>query len=90
MKNIFNKIKQHNATVLSTSTTLKSLNCSSKDNCPLDGSCLKQCSIYKADIHENDNKIYYGEVEGEFKLRYNNHTKSFRNRYYEHDNELLK
>ena len=57
MKNIFNIIKQHNATVLSTSTTLKSLNCRNKDNSPLDGSCLEQCFIYKAEIHDNDNKI---------------------------------
>ena len=57
MKNIFNIIKQHNATVLSTSTTRKSLNCRNKDNSPLDGSCLEQCFIYKAEIHDNDNKI---------------------------------
>ena len=34
--------------------------------------------------------FYYGAFEGEFKLRYNNHTKSFRNRFYEHDTELSK
>ena len=89
-KNISNIIKQYNATVLSTLTTPKRLcNGRNKDTCPLDGSCLKQCFIYKAEIHvENDCKIYYGAVEGEFKLRCNNHTKSFRNRYYEHDTEL--
>ena len=48
MKNISNIIKQHNATVLSTSTTPKCLcNCRNKEACPLDGSCLKQCFIYK-------------------------------------------
>ena len=92
MKNISNITKQHNATALSTSTTPKRLcNCRNKDTCPLDGSCLKQCFIYKGEIHaENDYKIYYGAVEGEFKFRYNNHRKSFRNRYYEHDTELSK
>ena len=77
MKNISNIIKQHNATVLSTSATPKRLfNCRNKDTSPLDGSCLKQCFIYKAEIHvESDYKIYYGAVEGEFKFRYNNHTK---------------
>ena len=56
MKNISNIIKQHNATALSTSTTPKRLcNCRNKDTCPLDGSCLKQCFIYKAKIHvENE------------------------------------
>ena len=32
--------------------------------------------------------IYYGAVESEFKFWCNNHTNSFRNRYYEHDTEL--
>ena len=41
MKNILNIIKQHNATVLATSTTTKLLcNCRNKDTCPVDGSCL--------------------------------------------------
>ena len=45
------------------------------DNCPLDGCCLKQCFIYKAEVYvDNDYKIYYGAVEGDFKFRYNNHT----------------
>ena len=35
-------------------------------------------------------KICYGAVEGEFKFQYDNHTKCFRNRYYEHDIELSK
>ena len=34
--------------------------------------------------------MYYSAVKGEFKFRYNNHTKSFRNRYYEDDTELSK
>ena len=92
IKNISNIIKQHNATVLATSTTPKRLcNCRNKDTCPLDGCCLKQCFIYKAEVHvDNDYKIYYGAVEGDFKFRYNNHTNSFRNRYYEHATELSK
>ena len=90
MKNISNIINQHNATVPSRSTTSKRLcNCRNKDTCPLDGSCLKQCFIHKVEVHvENDYKIYYGLVEGEFKFRYNNHKKSFRNMYYEHGTEL--
>ena len=58
MKNIFNIIKQRNATVLSTSTTPKRLcNCRNKDTCPLDGSCLKQSFTDNTEIHvENDHK----------------------------------
>ena len=92
MKNISNIIKQHNATVLATSTKTKRLcNCRNKDTCPLDGSSLKQCLIYKAEVHvDNDYKIYYGTAEGDFKFQYNNHTNSFKNWYYEHDTELSK
>ena len=92
MRNISNMIKQHNTTLLSSSTTPKPF-CEWRktDTCPIDRSYLRQCFIYNAEIHvENDNKIYYGAVEGEFKFRYNNHRKSFRNRYYEHDTELSK
>ena len=32
----------------------------------------------------------YGASDGEFKFWYNNHTKSFRNRGYEHETELPK
>ena len=90
MKNISNIIKQHNATVLATSATHKCLcKCKNKDTCPLDGSCLKQCFIYNAEVHEyHDYKIYYGAVEGDFKFRSINHANSFRNRCYGHDTEL--
>ena len=92
MKNIYNIVKQHNATIFGTSATPKRLcNYRNKDTCPLDGCCLKQCFIYKTEVHvDNDYKIYYGIVEGDFKLRYNNHTNSLRNRYYEHATELSK
>lgn len=33
---------------------------------------------------------YYGTSESEFKTRYNNHTKSFRNERYKNDTELSK
>ena len=62
-----------------------------EDTFPLDGCYLKQCFIYKAEIHvDNDYKIYNGAVEGDLKFRYNNHTNSFRNGYYEHATELSK
>ena len=76
MKNMSTIIKQHNSTVLSKPTTPNRLcNCRNKDNCPLDGKCLKQCLVYRAEVQsQNTVKVYYGANDGEFKLRYNNHT----------------
>ena len=93
MSNMSNFIKQHNSNILSSPTKAeeRSCNCRNKDNCPLDGSCLKTCIVYRADvIKHNGTYIYYGASDGEFKFRYNNHTKSFRNRGYEHETELSK
>ena len=93
MSNMSNFIKQHNSNILlsPTKTEERSCNCKNKDNCPLDGSCLKTCIVYRADvIKHNGTHIYYGASDGEFKFRYNNHTKSFRNRGYEHETELSK
>ena len=37
--------------------------------------------VYKAKVStENDFKLYYDTCEGEFKSRFYNHTKSFRDR----------
>ena len=66
-------------------------NCRNNSNCPLNGDCEEKCLVYKATVRtENDSHIYYGQCEGEFKARYNNHTKSFRNRKYENETELSK
>ena len=91
--NIENIIKQHNAKVLNPTKRdeLKPCNCRNKQNCPLDGKCLSTCIIYKADVETDIMKSsYYGTCEGEFKTRFNNHTKSFRLRKYENDTELSK
>ena len=93
MSNMSNFIKQRNSNILSspTKTEERSCNCRNKDNCPLDGSCLKTCIVYRADvIKHNGTHIYYGASDGEFQFRYSNHTKSFRNRGYEHETELSK
>ena len=66
-------------------------NCRSKSNCPLNGECLTQCLVYKATSTTSSNSfIYYGTSEGEFKSRYNNHTKSFRHRECMNETELSK
>ena len=72
MSNMSNFIKQHNSNILSspTKTEERSCNCRNKDNCPLDGSCLKTCIVYRADvIKHNGTHIYYGASDGEFKFR---------------------
>ena len=60
-------------------TKKRKCNCRSKPNCPLNGECVIQCLIYKGkSTTSNNNFVYYGTYEVEFKTRYNNHTKSFR------------
>ena len=45
------------------------------------GQCLRECMVYEAKPStENNFKRYYGTCEGEFKSRFYNHSKSFRNR----------
>ena len=69
----------------------RSCNCRVKGNCPLDGKCLHKCIVYQANvITNNECKEYFGTVEGEFKLRYNNHTMSFRHKEHVNDTELSK
>ena len=91
--NMANIIKQHNSRILSASPTeqLRMCNCRVKSECPMDGKCLTKCIVYKAEVGANNGKrVYYGASEGEFKTRYNNHTKSFRSRRYCNESELSK
>ena len=93
MKNMKNIIKQHNARVLKNQEHLgkRSCNCRVKDNCPLDGKCLHECIVYQANVVTNNEcKEYFGTAEGEFKLRYNNSTMSFRHKKSVNDTELSK
>ena len=93
MKNMKNLIKQHNARVLKNQeySEKRSCNCRVKDNFPLDGKCLHECIVYQAYVATNNEcKEYFGTAEGEFKLRYNNHTMSFRHNKRVNDPELSK
>ena len=88
-----NIITGHNAKVLRSKFVpdQRPCNCQNKANCPLNGDCLAKSIIYKAEVcHENTTETYYGQCEGEFKLRYNNHTKSFRHSKYRNETELSK
>ena len=93
MSNMSNFIKQHNRNILSSSPNSKerSYNCTNKDKCPLAGSCLITCIVYRADVtKQNETHIYYHTYDVEFKYWYNNHKNSFRNQDYENKTELSK
>ena len=93
MLNMKNLIKQHNARVLKNQehTEKRSYNCRVKGNCPLDGKCLHECIVYQANVITNSKcREYFGAVDGEFKLYYNNHTMSFRHKKRVNDTELSK
>ena len=91
--NIGNIIKQHNSNVLVKGeiNDERPCNCRVMENCPLNGNCLAKNVVYEAKInHGTESMIYYGLYEGEFMSRFNNHTKSFRNKAYRNETELSK
>ena len=97
MDNLKTIISSHNKKISnSRPEPSRTCNCRNKSMCPLDGKCLSEKIVYQAEVKltnvtpEPPSKIYFGIAETEFKTRYNNHTKSFRNRIYEKDTELSK
>jgi len=59
--------------------------------CPLNGKCLSECTVYSAEVDcASGKKTYFGACEGQFKSRYYNHIKSIKNRTYEKETELSK
>ena len=88
-----NLIKQHNSKILNKDRDKiqRPCNCRIKECSPLNGKCLHQCMIYKAEVSTNTSyKEYYGASEGEFKSRHNIYTQSFRNISHINDTELSK
>ena len=70
-------------------------NCRVIANCPLNGSCQVEQSIYQAtvtceDEPEYGEKFYIGLAEPKFKKRHANHKTSFANERYEKETELSK
>lgn len=91
--NIGNIIKGHNSKIINADKKVdqRPCNCRRKESCPMNGSCLATAIIYKADVeYDGIKRSYYGQCEGEFKSRYNNHTKSFRHAKNRNDTELSK
>ena len=79
MSNAKSEITSYNKQLLSNKATPqdKTCNCRSKvDPCPLQGYCLTNNLVYRADIttKEGDHKIYIGTSGNSFKERYNGHT----------------
>ena len=62
----------------------KKCNYRKKEKCPLEGKCRSEDIICKCVVTATGRprKVYLGTAEGDFKQRYCNHKKSFRNRKY--------
>ena len=91
--NVSNIIKGHNKKILNSGNKeqQRPCNCRIKNECPMNGDCLATNIIYKAEVtYDNSISTYYGQCEGEFKSRYNNHTKSFRHNKHRNDTALSK
>ncbi|KAJ8045980.1 hypothetical protein HOLleu_09119 [Holothuria leucospilota] len=86
MRNMQQIIKSHNSDVLKRAhqePQQKTCNCRQPSSCPLRGNCLDSDVIYKATVtSDNTNVSYIGLASGQFKSRYNNHTKSLRHSRY--------
>ena len=91
----------HNTHILSKNkqeqeqTDKKTCSCpkAKKSTCILGGNCILEGIVYQATVRESDTnniETYIGLTADPFKARYNNHTKSFRNRIYINDSELTK
>ena len=83
MKNMKNLIKLHNTKVLKNQehSEKRSCNCRVKSHCSLDGKCVQKCVVYQANVATNiECKKGFGRAEGEFKVRFNYQTMSFRHK----------
>ena len=93
MPNMASIISKHNKQLLNNTLnpSSRTCNCRSKPDCPLNGHCLTSCIIYKAVLSTSDQTFtYFGACEGDFKTRFNNHKKSFKNIKYKSETELSK
>ena len=72
-------IKSHNKKL-----TNMEINCRRKEECLLEGKCRSGDIIYKcaASAIGHRQRAYLGTAEDEFKQRFYNHKKSFKNRHY--------
>ena len=95
MNNVKSIISSHIKSVIRTSTNSdkdkKNCNCRKPEKCPIDGNCNVESIIYQAEVTSQTTKeTYIGLCDTAFKLRYRNHTSSFRNERYRNATELSK
>ena len=94
--NIKSVIDSHNKYILRNEEDQekRTCNCIRKAECPLDGLCLTENTVYEATITSNDSEnaplVYVGSAETTFKKRFANHKKSFNYEKYENNTELSK
>ena len=91
--NVKSIINSHNKKLINNENkVVKNCNCSKKEECPLEGKCRTEDVIYKciATTTGHPQKAYLGTAEGEFKLRFYNHKKSFKDRHYTNETSLSK
>ena len=93
-KSISNIISAHNKKILRQSEmNTNKCNCrGGVKNCPIDGRCQEEGTVYQADISapDEEDKVYIGAAATTFKLRWSNHKTSFKHRKYEYDTEISK
>ena len=97
MPNIGRILKGHNRAVLTDKSNnptdeIRMCNCRIKEMCPLKGKCLSTSLVYMATVtpEKGEKFNYKGLTADEFKNRYNDHYKSFRNPRYRKRTELSK
>ena len=92
-QNVGNIIKSHNKKLINTNIkTILPCNCRRKEECPLEGKCRVKDVIYKCIVSAPGfpTRAYLGTAEGEFKTRFYNHKKSFKNNLYKNETTLAK
>ena len=83
------RILTRNAKQNNTTNDTRTCNCRRPDECPAAVKFLTKSVVYQADVTTNgERKSYIGITANEFKQRYRNHLKSFRNAKYSNDTEL--
>ena len=71
--------------------TTDSCNFRQKDKCPVEGRCHESGVVYQASVRQPDKNLtntYVGLTDTSFKLRYNQHMLSMRNKNYQHSTRL--
>ena len=98
MPNIASHIKAHNRKLLKEPTPQEApthtCNCLNESNCPLEGNCLQDAVVYKADVfpvaEAPEFEYYVGNTEPMFKGRWSDHNTSFRYERYKTKSKLSK